>query len=408
MNKYSVMLLLQWQHAPNNNGRAKKLRLKKEAEAAAEAAAQPEALTPPASQEPPAQSVCVPLHADRHLLQWPQAVAPRQPTELIDHSQAASNVNASEQTAEVMNPTNAASRQTAEHSDYAQAAVNTEPSHEVAQQAVTIAEQTTDQVAQQPLQPGPSKPSGHEDAVQQARTETATPATAAANQAMQSQCPEGTEHRKVLGHRFAGLSKPSFILPDADDPQNRSQQFPAVPAAHTASPESCARPLTYISGAHAVQPEPPPHHSPVGHQSAAHSSPYPFVVNGAHSHSTATHTTGTTPMELVMERFPGPARGPSPEPAVAQDRRLAEPFPERSSAEPKPCAPVNAFSQWVAVQDPATAAKQAEADPELLHAKPSMEQRLEGGASAAGPLPQPATDFRLDTGGTVNTCNPIH
>ena len=91
-----IFVIVQWQYAPNNNGRAKKTRLKKEAAAAA----QPQFFKPPDSQpsvlqQHPAQPVSTILHADtdRYLLDRLQdnaikpAIVSVDPSRALPHTQ---------------------------------------------------------------------------------------------------------------------------------------------------------------------------------------------------------------------------------------------------------------------------------------------------------------------------------
>ena len=165
-------MLLQWQYAPNNNGRVKKGRLKKEAEAAA-AAAQPESCKAVESQQSPAKSVCIPInaHADRHLLKWPPSIAPR-------------------------------SRQTTTSAEFKQPVVSRKSAY-------------AEEEAAEHKQPAVHKTSVGEDAHAEAQADEGTIAHIVAWSKQRS--PECTEHRKLLSQGLVDLTESITPSPDADN-----------------------------------------------------------------------------------------------------------------------------------------------------------------------------------------------
>lgn len=266
-------MLLQWQYAPNNNGRVKKSRLKKEAEAAA---AQPESCKATESQQSPTKPVCIPLnaHADRHLLKWPPSIAPR-------------------------------SRQTTASAE-AKEAVGSRKSAHAEEQAAEL------------QQPALHKTSVGEDAHAEAQADVGTIAqTVAWSKQRSSGC---TEHRKLLSQGLLDLTESIRTSPDARDGAAVQQSSPepkSKAVCHSAQPD---QPLqhslhspeqqSYSLIGPVTQPDQSRQSSPAKQQSPVRSSPDRSAGQEDFSLTAISHTRSPTEpvtgMPAISERNASP------------------------------------------------------------------------------------------------------
>lgn len=213
--------MLQWQYAPNNNGRAKKSRLKKEAAAAAHPQFFKPQSQPSGPQQHPAQVISIPLRAgpDRALLNRSVVKAA---AVSVDPKQSLPD-RQSEDASALQQTTEQSQEASGSHSEAANAVLHVaqpNASGKGRQQSVTDAQQAPVEHGQAAL----ITQSVHKDALQQ---QTAPEATAvAASRIDRQDRPACTEHRRVLCQALTDSSNANMAPPGAHDSCGANQHLP--------------------------------------------------------------------------------------------------------------------------------------------------------------------------------------